>query len=144
MIDWEWDCVAELVGKKMCRALVTRQRLRPQVVLSSMLLRRSNTFSQTSRTHPDVESIKRSSSFYLPPKPGGPPRPWKPGGPPNPPCGLNPGGGLNPGPDGARCCGPKPKPPGGGPLPDSYADVIWSIMLCALSCPSAGQRQHSA
>lgn len=35
-----------------------------------------------------------------------------PGGPPKP-------GGTNPGPLGVRCCGPNPKPPGGGPPPDS-------------------------
>ena len=47
--------------------------------------------------------------------PGGPPKPGppKPGGPPKA------GGPL-----GARCWGPKPNPPGGGPPLDSYAEVI--------------------
>lgn len=55
--------------------------------------------------------------------------------PPTPPNGGGaPNGG---GPPLPRCCGPKPKPPGGGPPLDSYEAVIWSIMLCALSCPSA-------
>ena len=62
--------------------------------------------------------------------------PGAPGGPPKP------GGGTNPGPLGVRCCGPKPNPPGGGPPPDSYADVIWSMMLCALSWPRAGKKQR--
>lgn len=68
-----------------------------------------------------------------PPKPGGGIGPPKPiGGPPKPGGGgpRNPGGGP------PRCCGPNPNPPGGGP-PLSYADVIWSMILCALSCPRA-------
>lgn len=51
-----------------------------------------------------------------------------------------PGGGpplLN-GPKGGG--GPKLKPPGGGPPPLSYAEVIWSMIFCALSWPSA--RKH--
>lgn len=36
------------------------------------------------------------------------------------------------------CWGPNPNPPGGGPPPDSKADVIWSMILWALSWPRAG------
>lgn len=58
--------------------------------------------------------------------------------PGNPPIGAPyPGGGppLLKGPIGGG--GPKLKPPGGGPPPLSYAEVIWSMMFCALSWPSA-------
>lgn len=50
--------------------------------------------------------------------------------------GKAPGGPLKGG-GGPKCCGPKPNPPGGGPPLDSYAAVIWSMILCALSWPSA-------
>ena len=61
--------------------------------------------------------------------------------PPNPGGGIGccpypMGGAPKPGGGAPRCWGPNPKPPGGGP-PLSYADVIWSIIFWALSCPSA-------
>lgn len=50
-----------------------------------------------------------------------------------------PGGGIIEGyPDGGptpKCCGPNPNPPAGGPPELSYAEVIWSMILCALSWP---------
>lgn len=72
------------------------------------------------------------SEIILRPKPGG-------GiGCPNPIGGPTYAGGGAP-----RCWGPNPNPPWGGP-PLSYADVIWSIIFWALSCPNAAQISASS
>lgn len=72
--------------------------------------------------------------YLRPPNPGGgPPKPKGGGRPPYPGGGPpKPAGGP-----GGNAPNPPPNPPAGGPPPDSYADVIWSIILWALSWPRA-------